>query len=81
MLLHHQQRVQTPLGPGTVLGFERFTPAGTSAPLSLTDVEGSTSRVAVQLDDPTRWACHKLSIDPYFFRCDLQPLDDAAPTP
>lgn len=75
-MLTKGQRVQTPLGAGTVLGFERFTLNGFSAPNSDTDIEGSTSRVVVQLDHPENWACHPLCPHPYMLRSELTELKE-----
>lgn len=75
--LQKGQRVQTPLGAGTVVGFERFTPGGFSAPLSDTDNEGSTSRVVVQLDRPENWlGTSPEHPDPYMYRSQLSELKE-----
>jgi len=50
-MLHYGMLVLTPDGMGTVKGFERFTPTGHSAPLATEDVPGSSSRVAIELEN------------------------------
>jgi hypothetical protein len=63
-------RVQTPLGSGTVLDFEAFDERGMQAPNSPTD---NGRRVHVKLDDPARWAPHATHGDPYMFRTEIAP--------
>jgi hypothetical protein len=62
------QRVGTgKFGDGVVSGFERVTTVITHP-----TEYGEGDRVAVKLDDPTRWACHsEKSGDPYFFADEL----------
>ena len=68
------QRVNTNLGPGVIIGFERFDANGMTAPLSDVDVEGSRSRVEVELDDPSRWAFPKEKYgNPYIYRDEMSP--------
>jgi hypothetical protein len=61
-------RVQTPLGAGTVQDFEAFDENGKQAANSPTD---NGRRVRVKLDDPTKWAAHETHGDPYMFRSEL----------
>lgn len=68
------QRVHTPHGPGTVLGFERFGSDGHTAPMSETDVEGSSCRVIVQLDEPGNWRGSAKGHPPHYFRCEINPF-------
>lgn len=63
------QRVITgKFGDGVVSGFERIGIATIWKPTEY----GEGDRIAVKLDDPTRWACHsETSGDPYFFADEL----------
>jgi hypothetical protein len=68
------QRVQTPLGPGTILGFESFNARGFSNPLSDSDTGG---RAQVQLDTPGNWlAATEAQPHPYMFRSQLQEINE-----
>lgn len=69
------QRVQTPLGVGTVLGFETFTANGMKAYLSDTDQENN-SRVAIQLDRPENWAGYPQHNPPYFIRSEISEIKE-----
>lgn len=61
-------------GPGVVVGFERFSPSGKQMEPSDIDIEASTARVIVQLDDPTKWAFHDKGVGlPHFYRRELKP--------
>lgn len=76
-MLRVNQHLMTPLGPGKVVGFERFTPEGQQAPDSLTDRPDDICRVQVQLDTPENWVCHATSkTHPYFFRSQLNDYKD-----
>ena len=72
MILKPGDRFKTKYGPATVIGFERFTSDGKSSFLSVTDVEGSNSRVRCRLDIPENWSLHATGGDPYFMRSDLR---------
>jgi hypothetical protein len=50
-MLKYGMLVLTPDGMGTVKGFERFTSSGHSAPLATEDIPGSSSRVAIELEN------------------------------
>ena len=78
MLYVKGQKVQTVLGPGTVVGFETFDLKGFFCPLKEED-PGGNSRVVVALDNPENWLGHgKLPTcpHPYFFRSDLTELKE-----
>lgn len=64
------QRVQTPLGVGTVAGFEEFNIKGW--PISPSRVDRGYGRVTVRLGEPDAW--HLMSEktpDPYCYRNEL----------
>lgn len=69
------QRVLTKkYGPGTVVGFERFTLEGQSDTPGTED-QCPRNRVLVELDDPTLWPCHTVSqLPPHFMRSDLMDM-------
>lgn len=68
--MHKGQRVETPLGRGFVIGFERFDAKGNWIPDSTEDRD-NTSRVHVELDNPSNWIGFEEHGHPYFFRSDL----------
>lgn len=73
--MHVQQRVLTPLGLGTVVGFERFSPQGGSIEPSVVDVPNSSARVIVKLDHASRWVGGTSEFPhPYCFRKDAKPV-------
>lgn len=76
--MHKDQRVMTPLGPGTVIGFEGFINNGMNGVVYDTEAGIPTCRVVVRLDDPSAWLFHKPEDpkDPYMFRSDLTELKD-----
>jgi hypothetical protein len=74
MVLTVGQRVMTKLGPGTILGFERFAASGKSAPLS--DIDSGSNRICCRLDQPENWLLHEKGGDPYFVRSDLGDLKE-----
>ena len=65
------QRVDTPMGLGTVKGFEMYLQDGMAVDVFDADPQTEGSRVIVRLDDPERWAAHATHGDPYFFRAEL----------
>lgn len=69
MTFHLNQRVLAGrYGPGTIVGFERFTREGRSAEPATED-DGSNNRVIVQLDTPEAWPCRTLTgPNPYMYR-------------
>lgn len=71
--MHIGQRVQTPLGLGTILGFEHFKNGYEALPISPTNTGG---RAIVQLDNPENWACTKLTPNSYMFRSQLSETFD-----
>lgn len=74
MTIQVGQRVQTPLGFATVLGFESFYDQGRRASLVSTENGG---RVLCRLDDPNMWhGATELHPDPYMFRSDLSELGE-----
>lgn len=65
----HDQRVETPHGPGVIVGFELFGKGGQSLPPVKSDAGG---RVIVALDNPAAWPCAtEANPNPYFFRSEL----------
>ena len=64
------QRVDTKFGTGTVAGFERITPEITHP-----SEYAPGDRVAVALDDPTRWAIRNGG-HPYFYANEVQPTKE-----
>ncbi len=76
MTFHVNQRVQTPLGPGTILGFENFNSKGSSNPDMDTDPNNGF-RVHVRLDEPKNWLAPPGQPDPYMNRSELQELKEA----
>lgn len=50
-MLYYGMLVLTPDGMGTVKGFERFDAYGKSLPLSTEDNPGSSSRIAIELEN------------------------------
>ena len=62
----------TKLGPGTILGFERFTRDGKKS--YLVDEDIGSNRICCRLDTPENWLLHKDGGDPYFVRSDLSEL-------
>lgn len=66
----------TSLGPGTVLGFERFSANGNSLKPEEIDTY-LLSRVVIQLDDPSKWACTQLTPNPYFTREEISELKES----
>lgn len=75
MLLLKGQRVQTVLGPGTILGFETFKADGWPKPLQDIDPENGY-RVCIQLDDPTAWMATAMFPNPYISRSQLSELKE-----
>lgn len=65
------QRVHTPKGDATVVGFESFTPKGACNPITAFDYG---NRVIVRLDHPENWKPTLLTPDPYMFRSDLKEI-------
>lgn len=63
------QRVATCYGPGTVHGFEDFDARGRALPLSLVP---TAWRVAVALDDPSRWSLSAPGVLPHFWPHELE---------
>lgn len=75
MVLRKGQRVMTSLGSGTVLGFEVFNAKGW--PVALREIDPQwPSRVAIQLDDSSRWVFTPLTPNPYFTRGELSELKE-----
>lgn len=66
------QRVDTPMGLGTVKGFEMYLQGGWVVDVFDADPQTGGSRVIVRLDDPARWAVHDTRGDPYFFRSQVR---------
>lgn len=70
-MLSKGQRVQTQMGPATIVGFERFD-ASTGRSLELgTEDTDSNARVCVQLDDAKQWAGGVAGDKPYIRRKEL----------
>jgi len=63
-------RVKTPHGPGTVIGFECFTEEGKYAGTTRVPSNPS-SRVVVELDQPENWAGHAHGY-PHYWRSELK---------
>lgn len=65
-------RVNTPHGPGIVVGFEAFdTNTGRNIEPSATD---NGRRVIVHLDDQTAWPAHTVATTPpHYFRNEVTP--------
>lgn len=59
------QRVTTKFGPGTITGFERIE--SVCKPIQHPETFAPGDRIAVELDDPRRWACHSVSSGPAHF--------------
>lgn len=74
------QRVQTPLGLATILGFERFgkgLPGDWNyVPSDLVNYDNG-GRVAVTLDEPDRWLFSKQGAIPYIFRSQLAGVNES----
>ena len=73
MTFHKGQRVQTPLGAATIIGFEHFDHGNESKPISDTDTGG---RAIVRLDKPENWKPTVLTPNPYMFRSQLGELHE-----
>lgn len=71
------QRVQTPLGLATILGFEEFDSKGSSKPLRVEYDSGG--RVCCKLDEPDNWFGSKQGMDPYIFRSQLAECNEINP--
>ena len=69
------QRVQTVLGPGTILGFETFKADGWPEPLQDIDPKNGY-RVCIHLDDPTSWIATAMTPNPYIYRSQLSELKE-----
>ena len=64
-------RLETPLGPATILGFERFgrgLPGDRDYVQQGMVAEDNRGRVAVKLDNPDNWLGSKRGLIPYMFR-------------
>ena len=76
------QRVMTPLGAATVLGFEQFGSGiqgdRNYVPSSIIDTDNS-GRVAVTLDEPDNWLFSKKGAIPYIFRSQIQDINESKP--
>jgi hypothetical protein len=70
-MLTKGQRVQTPHGTAAVVAFERFNDEGRSIEPSSEDIQGSTSRVIVELEAPSMWAGKG---NPYMARREVRAL-------
>lgn len=69
------QRVQTPLGLGTITGFEYFYNRGYN---SATRVEYDTGgQVAVTLDNPENWSLSAPGVLPYIYRSQLSGVNES----
>lgn len=69
-MLTKGQRMRTPYGPATIVGFERFGPDGKSLELATEDTN-SESRVCVELDQENAWANGEWGNKPYIYRSEL----------
>lgn len=70
------QRVRTPLGPATILGFETFNLDGMKSTVIDTDLYPD-SRVLVQLDEPKKYMWWKTTQpNPYMYRSELFTLKE-----
>ena len=67
------QRVDTKFGTGTVAGFERIT--SVMEPITNPPEYAPGDRVAVALDDPTRWVIQGQG-NPYFYANEIQPTKE-----
>lgn len=65
------QRVMTPMGPATVLGFEAFTPEGSTDTPSDFD---TGRRIIVALDDPEKWVFSSQGLNPHMFRHEVEAI-------
>ena len=75
MLLLKGQRVQTVLGPGTILGFEVIKYNGWPGPVNEIDPQNGC-RVLVKLDDPTSWIATVMTPNPYIYQSQLSELKE-----
>ena len=66
------QRVQSKLGPATIIGFEHFDDGKTSL---IVDTE-TAHRIQVRLDTPENWLLHETGGNPFMWRSDLGELNE-----
>jgi hypothetical protein len=71
LMFYKDQKVQTPHGKGSIVGFEKFNTKGFSDHHSDTDIGG---RIIVKLEQPHTWKPTAMTPDPYYFRREVEAL-------
>lgn len=69
-MLTKGQRVRTPYGAASIVGFERFGPDGRSQELAEEDTNPE-SRICVELDSESAWANGAWGNQPYLYRSEV----------
>ena len=72
MIFTTDQRVNTPRGKATIIGFEAFDTKGKSLAIQPVDCGG---RVVVRLDQPENWKATELTPNPYMGRRELSAIE------